>query len=288
MKKIELFAALTKLDEAKREVWGLATAEVIDKDGEIFDYASSKPLFEDWSREIATATAGKSLGNVREMHQASAVGKLVEIVFDDATKTIGVGAKIVDDAAWQKCEEGVYTGFSIGGRYVNVWPDGECIRFTAQPCEISVVDNPAVPNAHFTALKADGTVELRKFAAQSGKDENEMKPEQEQKLDKAVAQSSDSLERVENLNKNLDSLESGLKELADAFRSFTEGFAKSFASAESKRIARTSVTVSKEDDSRSAASEVRRTREGVQGDADAGFIDAMKAAHARPSIGGTR
>src|SRR5947209_14218787 len=35
MRKIQLFAALTKVDEARREVWGLATAEVVDKDGEI-------------------------------------------------------------------------------------------------------------------------------------------------------------------------------------------------------------------------------------------------------------
>ncbi len=39
MNKLTLFAALTKLDEPQREVWELATAEVVDKDGEIFDYA---------------------------------------------------------------------------------------------------------------------------------------------------------------------------------------------------------------------------------------------------------
>jgi len=76
MKKIQLFAALTKVDESKREVWGLATAEIVDKDGEIFDYASSKPCFEEWSAEISAATSGRSLGNVREMHRSSAVGKL--------------------------------------------------------------------------------------------------------------------------------------------------------------------------------------------------------------------
>ena len=58
---------------------------------------------------------------------------------------------------------GVYTGFSIGGAYVNAWKDGEFVRFTANPVEISVVDNPCVPGAHFTAVKADGTCEVRKF-----------------------------------------------------------------------------------------------------------------------------
>jgi hypothetical protein len=62
---------------------------------------------------------------------------------------------------------GVYTGFSIGGAYVQSWKDGEYVRFTANPVEISVVDNPCVPGAHFTAVKADGTCEVRKFTART-------------------------------------------------------------------------------------------------------------------------
>jgi hypothetical protein len=309
MKKIRLFAALTKVDELKREVWGLATAEVVDKDGEIFDYASSKSYFQDWSQEISSATSGRSLGNVREMHQSSAVGKLVDLEFDDEQKTIAVGAKIVDDAAWQKCVEGVYTGFSIGGRYVNLWPDGEFLRFTAQPVEISVVDNPAVPNAHFTAIKSDGTQELRKFAAQASElrsfeaaqinkepshkfeDGEIMNSDQENKIDKAITQSASSLEKIGEIDRKLESLEAGLKELADAFRKFTEGFAKSFTPPE-KRVARTTVTVSKEDDSRASrehSAEGGRVhgvhREGAQADADPGFLEAMKTAHAHPMLG---
>lgn len=310
MKKIQLFAAITKVDELKREVWGLATAEVVDKDGEIFDYASSKPYFQDWSREISDATSGRSLGNVREMHRSSAVGKLVDLAFDDERKTIAVGAKIVDDAAWEKCVEGVYTGFSIGGRYVNLWPDGEFLRFTAQPVEISVVDNPAVPNAHFTAIKADGSTEVRKFANQgtgcrgqgTGEQPNEaqlltqgdmMKPEQEEKLDKALTQSTSSLAKIGEVDRKLESLEAGLKELADAFRKFTEAFAKSVTGPE-KHVARTGVTVSKEDDSRSSRehpAEGGRNhgghawRENPQADADPGLLEAMKRAHANPTLG---
>ena len=165
MKALNLFAQIAKIDESKHEVWGVATAEVVDKEGEIFDYESSKPYFKNWSDEIAKATEGKSLGNVREMHVPSAVGKLVAITFDDDLKQIRVGARIVDSVAWQKCTLGVYTGFSIGGAYVNAWKDGEFVRFTASPVEISVVDNPCVPGAHFTAVKADGTSEVRKFTA---------------------------------------------------------------------------------------------------------------------------
>jgi hypothetical protein len=162
---VHLFAQIAKIDESKHEVWGVATAEVIDKEGEIFDYESSKPYFRKWSDEIAKATDGKSLGNVREMHAPSAVGKLVAIHFDDELRQVRVGARIVDTTAWQKCTAGVYTGFSIGGSYVKTWKDGEFIRFTASPVEISVVDNPCVPGAHFTAVKADGTSEVRKFKA---------------------------------------------------------------------------------------------------------------------------
>jgi len=160
---VSLFAQIAKIDESKHEVWGVATAEVVDKEGEIFDYESSKPYFKKWSDEIAKATEGKSLGNVREMHAPSAVGKLVAIDFDDRLKQIRVGARIVDSAAWQKCTLGVYTGFSIGGAYVKSWKEGEFVRFTANPVEISVVDNPCVPGAHFTAVKADGSFEVRKF-----------------------------------------------------------------------------------------------------------------------------
>ena len=167
MKSMNLFAQIAKIDESKHEVWGVATAEIVDKEGEIFDYQSSKPYFKNWSDEISKATDGKSLGNVREMHEPSAVGKLVAIAFDDDLKQIRVGARIVDTVAWQKCMLGVYTGFP-SGRLCKAWKDGEYVRFTANPVEISVVDNPCVPGAHFTAVKADGTCEVRKFTAAAG------------------------------------------------------------------------------------------------------------------------
>ena len=162
---MKLFAQLSKIDESRSEVWGVATAEVVDKEDEIFDYESSKPYFKSWSDEIAKATDGKSPGNVREMHAPSAVGKLVALEFNDQLRQVRVGAKIVDDTAWQKCTLGIYTGFSIGGSYVKTWKDGEFTRFTANPVEISVVDNPCVPGAHFTAVKSDGSSEVRKFSS---------------------------------------------------------------------------------------------------------------------------
>ncbi|MGH9473064.1 MAG: hypothetical protein ACRD2H_11480 [Terriglobales bacterium] len=157
-----------KLDEERRLVYGVAADETPDSAGEIFDYSASKPLFQEWSQQIADATDGKSVGNVREQHDAKrAVGKLTSINFDDAAKAIEVCAKIVDDQAWQKAREGVYTGFSIGGKYTARWTDADnpkLKRYAAQPYEVSIVDYPANPNATFEMLKSDGTTEEKRFA----------------------------------------------------------------------------------------------------------------------------
>jgi hypothetical protein len=162
------FIAITKVDVAKREVYGVVTSETPDKDGEICDYASTVPHYQAWSTEFEKATEGKSKGNVREMHSHSAVGKVAELVCDDAAKTIAVRARIVDDEAWRKCQEGVYTGFSHGGEYVGeLKPEGAYKRYTAKPTEISLVDNPCNPDAHFEYVKLDGSVEMRKFVTPS-------------------------------------------------------------------------------------------------------------------------
>ena len=97
-----------------------------------------------------------------------AAGKLVEIAFNDEQKRIEICGKVVDDAEWQKVEEGVYTGFSQGGRYLKRWPDPDepaLMRYTAEPLEVSLVDHPCLPEATFAVIKADGSTELRKFKA---------------------------------------------------------------------------------------------------------------------------
>src|SRR5690349_13151542 len=147
MPPLSLFVPITKVDVEKREVWGRAVQEEPDKAEEVFDYDSSKPLFQAWSAEFEKATDGKSLGNIRAMHGKVAAGKVIAIDFNDADKAIDVGTKIVDDAEWQKCVEGVYTGFSIGGSYAKRWKNGALVRYTAKPSEISIVDNPCVPRS---------------------------------------------------------------------------------------------------------------------------------------------
>lgn len=167
MTDVRVFVPLNKVDAAQRLVFGKITQEVVDKSGEVMDYASSRPNFESWSNEIAKATGGKSVGNVRAMHGAVAAGKLTDMVYDDLTKSIEVCAKIVDDNEWAKVEEGVYTGFSVGGSYGKRWTDtidGQTIKkYTAVPQEVSLVDNPCVGTAHFDYIKADGAVMQKNF-----------------------------------------------------------------------------------------------------------------------------
>lgn len=165
-----IFARITKVDEETRTVHGRAAQELVDRDQEIFHYDSSKPEFMKWSAEVSADTDGASLGNVRAMHGNVAAGKLTDIEFDDIEKAIDVSAKIVDDNEWKKVLEGVYTGFSIGGRYAKKWPaavNGKMVNYyTAVPSEISIVDRPCNPTAKFFSVhKKDGTVEKRAFSS---------------------------------------------------------------------------------------------------------------------------
>lgn len=162
---MNIFIPILKVDAAKREVYGVMAEDAVDKANEIFDYDTSKPYVKAWVEDFEKTTDGKSFGNVRAMHSSVAAGKLIGITFDDAKKCIPVVAKIVDDNEWKKVEEGVYTGFSIGGKYVKKWidPGTTATRYTAKPSEVSIVDNPCMPGAKFTMVKADGVEESREF-----------------------------------------------------------------------------------------------------------------------------
>lgn len=175
---MKVFAAITKVDAATRTVYGRACQETPDRTGEIFDYATSAPLFKAWSGRFEKTTGGASLGNVRAMHGKTAAGKLTAIEFDDASKAIDICAKIIDDNEWEKVIEGVYTGFSIGGKYVpnakgeKLWKDAtnpELKRYTCDPSEISIVDDPCVPSALFTMVKLNGESEQRPFSGNAKK-----------------------------------------------------------------------------------------------------------------------
>lgn len=157
-----LFIPMTKYDAVKGIAYGVAASSTLDRAGEIFDYAGSKPYFEKWSANAVKATAGKSAGNLRSMHGAIAAGLIQSINFNDDDELIEVAAKVVDANEQKKCEEGVYTGFSMGGKYVKKWKDGDAQRYIADPYEISLVDLPCIPDATFEYVKGAQT-ELRKF-----------------------------------------------------------------------------------------------------------------------------
>ena len=154
---------LTKIDVERRLVIGLAAEEIADKAKEIMDYASARPQFEEWSNSFHQASGGMSKGNLRSMHTKTVAGKFDDISYNDLTKQIHVVAKVIDEGEWQKCLQGAYTGFSIGGGYLKKWTDPEdpkLTRYTPIIREISLVDSPCMPSARFAELvKADGIVE---------------------------------------------------------------------------------------------------------------------------------
>lgn len=133
------FMPICKVDKNLRTVSGYASTEHLDLDGERV------------SREaIKAALPGYwEYRNIREMHQPSAVGVAKEANIDD--KGLFLSAKIVDDSAWKKVEEGVYNGFSIGGR--KLAKTGNMIT-KIDLIEVSVVDRPANPECKFTVQKS--------------------------------------------------------------------------------------------------------------------------------------
>lgn len=169
MKK-SIFFQMQKVDVAKRQVWGYAAVEEPDSctPPEIMDYEKSKPHFMAWSDEVQKLSDGKSLGNVRAMHGSEmvAAGRVIHFEPRDGEKAFYVGAEIVDDQSWEKVQKGVYTGFSIGGKYGEKWMDKavkDAIRYVAIPSEISLADIPAMRSARFEIVKVDGSTEEREF-----------------------------------------------------------------------------------------------------------------------------
>ena len=86
--------------------------------------------------------------NIRQMHQSSAVGIGKEANVD--ANGCFLTAKITDKEAAQKCLDGVYKGFSIGGR--KLAKQGNTIT-EIDWVETSIVDRPANPECKFDVAK---------------------------------------------------------------------------------------------------------------------------------------
>ena len=153
----ELFARITKISDIDQTVQGILVAEEPDLVDEIWDYDSSKAYFRAWNDKFAEKTDGESVGNLRSMHNKIAAGKFLSMDYDDGDKSVFVTAKVVDDDEWKKVRERVYTGFSIGAKYVRKWREGKYTRWTGDPYEGSLVDNSAIPKCSFIHKLADGT-----------------------------------------------------------------------------------------------------------------------------------
>jgi HK97 family phage prohead protease len=135
--QVHFYGAFTKRDEAKRLVAGYASTEAVDSDGETILRSGLKEALADYME----------YANVREMHSASAVGVTKEAAIDD--RGLYITVKVIDDGAWRKVQEGVYRGFSIGGRIKERDSVNRKIIKRLSLHEISLVDRPSNPDAKF-------------------------------------------------------------------------------------------------------------------------------------------
>ncbi len=140
---LKLFAEITKIDEEQRMVYGYASTAALDSQGEIIKVDAIESALPDYMK----------FANIREMHTNSAVGVAKEASMDE--KGLYIGAKVVDESAWQKVKEKVYKGFSIGGRATARDETDKHIITAITLSEISLVDRPANPEAVFDVFKAE-------------------------------------------------------------------------------------------------------------------------------------
>jgi len=149
---------ITKVDKEKRLVSGFASLDNVDRHGDVVTADANKKAFE------------RFRGNIREMHGPSAVGKMVKFkhdtFFDPETQKnyngVYVTAYISKGAqdAWEKCLDGTYSGFSIGGnindaKMEKVDGDEETRRVIHDYDlhELSLVDSPANQLANFFSIE---------------------------------------------------------------------------------------------------------------------------------------
>lgn len=165
---VRLSMPINKIDVERRIVHGFATLDNLDKQGDVVPADASMRAFETFR------------GNIREMHDKKAVGKMVSFredkYFDPETKKfyngIVVSAYVSKGAqdTWEKVLDGTLTGFSIGG----VVKDSEDVYDESlgkayqvikeyELSELSLVDNPANQFANlFSIEKGEMTGALAK------------------------------------------------------------------------------------------------------------------------------
>jgi hypothetical protein len=159
---VRLSMPFNKVDKERRIVSGFASLDNLDKQMDIVTSEASMNAF------------AKFRGNIREMHQPLAVGKMINFkedkYFDPESKKfykgVFVSAYVSKGAqdTWEKVLDGTLTGFSIGGR-MNKWDDAYDEKSDTQIriikeydlVELSLVDSPANQFANIVSVeKVDG------------------------------------------------------------------------------------------------------------------------------------
>lgn len=144
---MRLYAEISKtekLDDGTLKVWGYASSEAVDSDGETITADAMKAALPDYLK----------FGAVREMHQPMAAGTAIEAEVQDDGRT-WFGALVVDPVACKKVETGVYKGFSIGGKVTARDDINKTVITGLRLVEVSLVDRPANPEAVFTMFKVE-------------------------------------------------------------------------------------------------------------------------------------
>lgn len=226
-----VYADIDKVDHELRMVYGYATNEALDSQGERVMFDATKDALDDYSK----------WRNIREMHQEKAVGvaPLLELR-TTPTKGLYVGAKIIDDDAWKKVQAGVYKGFSIGGKKIESKPvfNKELSKYENhitkyRLTEISIVDRPANPSATFEMVKRFTTEDLVVKPEAKTMDEEKKVEEPQIDLSKRVAELEEQLKKANEctaeLMKTADELKKKFEESAkreEDFKKREEDFQK--------------------------------------------------------------
>ena len=168
---INLSVPFTKVNREKRTVSGFATLDNLDQTGDVVTQEASMKAFESFR------------GNLREMHQPMAVGKVAsfrpETYYDPKTKEfyngVYVDAYISKGAqdTWEKVLDGTLAGFSIGGKIIDSDTEvnkstGQSVRFIKDYSlvELSIVDSPANELCNILSIeKVNGQMIFKGIAA---------------------------------------------------------------------------------------------------------------------------
>lgn len=174
---VHMSMPFAKVDKAQRLVSGFATLDNVDTQDDVVLAEASRKAFE------------RARGNIREMHQPLAVGRMVDFREDeyydsDAKKFyrgIFVTARVSEGAedTWKKVLDGTLTGFSIGGNINEASNEfskdaGKSVRIIKDYdlVELSLVDNPANQLANVLSIQKTATGSVVKGMAVETQIEN--------------------------------------------------------------------------------------------------------------------